>query len=238
MLHFSNNVIIVLFCFHVKPNLCDNFCCAFFNPSILRHWTQNLALLPPELPQRLAQLCVMQVWMLIGQFPARRLRPHHEGVHGPLYMRLVLASGVHSHWHWHDGPVVAVEYLTHRIPDFDRETLVLVVGLGGWAAGGGPGQMRLMWPEQGRVSASSCARGVTRRKWATVIRHPRTEVSLRKALLLSGHLPIHTSLQVYSGVLVANPLYLPWLLPLYFYSDARRVCLTVFWSVPLASSKL
>lgn len=122
-------------------------CLVFFNHSILGHRTQHLALLPPELPQRLAQLCVMQVWMLIGQFPARRLRPHHEGVHGPLYMRLVLASGVHSHWHWHDGPVVAVEYLTHRIPDFDRETLVLVVGLGGRAAGGGvvhPGQMRLL----------------------------------------------------------------------------------------------
>lgn len=155
----------------------------------------------------------MQVWVLVGQFPARSLRPHHEGVHGPLHMRLVLASGVHSHWHWHDGPVVAVEYLTHCISDFDGKTLVLVIGLSGRADGGGvihPGQMRLLWPEQGRVSASGRAGGVTRRQWTTVIRHPRTEVSLWKAVLLSGHLPIHTSLQVCRGVLtVTSPLFLP-----------------------------
>lgn len=155
----------------------------------------------------------MQVWVLVGQFPARRLRPHHEGVHGPLHMRLVLASRVHSHWHWHDGPVVAVEYLTHCISDFDGETLVLVIGLSGRAAGGGvvhPGRMRLLWPEQGRVSSSGRARGVSRRQWTTVIRHPRTEVGLRKALLLSGHLSKHKSLQVCTGGLtVANRLFRP-----------------------------
>ncbi len=69
----------------------------------------------------------MQVWILIRQLPARGLSPNHEGVHGSLDVRLVLAGAVHSHRHGHQGPVVALQHLGHRVPDAHGELFYLLV---------------------------------------------------------------------------------------------------------------
>lgn len=62
--------------------------------------------LPPKFPQGLAQFCVVQVWILIRELSAGRLRPDHERIHGSLDVRFTLQGSVPSHGHWYQGPVV------------------------------------------------------------------------------------------------------------------------------------
>ncbi len=71
----------------------------------------------------------MQVWILIRQLPARGLSPNHEGVHGSLDVRLVLDRAAAPRRHGHQGPVVALQHLGHRVPDARREPLVLALQL-------------------------------------------------------------------------------------------------------------
>lgn len=113
---------------------------------------------PPEFAQGLAELGVVQVGVLVGQLPPRGLRPHHEGVHGPLHVRLALVPVVHAHRHGHQSPVVPVQHLTHRLPDADGEAVVLLLGFGPPSASVVPARIRhaergeLLWrAAQGRV---------------------------------------------------------------------------------------
>lgn len=81
--------------------------------------------LPPEFPQGFAEFCIVEMWVLVRQFPPGGLSPHHERVHGSLDMWLVFAGAVQSDGHGHQGPVVTLQHLRHRISDTYRE-LVLV----------------------------------------------------------------------------------------------------------------
>lgn len=121
---------------------------------------------PPELPQGLAELRVVQVRVLVGQFPPRRLRPHHEGVHWPLHVLFVLVSAAYANGHGHEGPVVALEHLAHSVADSRGEAVVLVVGFDGGATRRRvvqPDQLRLMLlPVERRVPSNSGPGGMTR----------------------------------------------------------------------------
>ncbi len=78
---------------------------------------QNHAHLPPEFPEGFAQLGVVEVRVLVGEFASRRLRPHHEGVHRALDVRLPLLRAVRSRRHRHQRPVVPLEQVTDGILD-------------------------------------------------------------------------------------------------------------------------
>ena len=145
---------------------------------------------PPQLPQGLAELGVVQVGVLIGQLPSGRLRPHHEGVHGPLHVRLALVAVVDADRHGHQRPVVAVQHLAHRLSDADGEAVILLVRLHGRPAlGGGIAQSAqeglLAWRR--RVASARGARRVARRQGVAVIRDPRTQVHVGQTLVLSRH---------------------------------------------------
>ena len=64
----------------------------------------NLLCSPPELPQALAELGIVQLWMLVGQLPPGSLRPHHKGVHRPLDVGPGAVGGALGDGH--RGPVV------------------------------------------------------------------------------------------------------------------------------------
>jgi len=83
---------------------------------------------PPQFAQRLAELCVVQVGILVRQLPPRRLRPNHERVHWPFHMRFVLRPSLPLTRHGHQRPVVTFQHLRHRVTDAGGEPLVL------WAA--------------------------------------------------------------------------------------------------------
>ncbi len=59
---------------------------------VIQEWLKWVAVVlsPPEFSEGLAELGVVQVWILIRQLPARGLSPNHEGVHGSLDVRLAL----------------------------------------------------------------------------------------------------------------------------------------------------
>lgn len=129
-------------------------------------WTINTeheaAFSPPELPQRFAELRVVQMRVLVGQFPSCGLRPHHERVHGPLHVRLGLVSRVHAHWHGHEGPVVTVEHLAHRLADPCRETFVLIVGFNRSTGRPIVQTRQMLLPVERRVPPARRTGGVTR----------------------------------------------------------------------------
>lgn len=83
----------------------------------------------PQLPQRLAELRVVQVGVLVRQLPARRLRPHHERVHRPLHARLALQRALPVRGHRQQRPVVALQHLRHRVADARGEALGLRAAL-------------------------------------------------------------------------------------------------------------
>jgi len=94
---------------------------------------------PPELAQGLAELGVVQMRVLVGQLPAGGLRPHHEGVHGPLDVRLGLERSVAADGHGHQAPVVALQHLRDGVADAGGEALVHLgrVHLGAQRSGAG-----------------------------------------------------------------------------------------------------
>jgi len=97
---------------------------------------ESLLYIPPEFPERLAELGVVQLRVLIGEFPTSSLRPDHERVHRPLDVRLslvpvgpgtthdALAAGPargRADRHRDQRPVVAAEHLADRLLDLLRE---------------------------------------------------------------------------------------------------------------------
>ncbi len=137
---------------------------------------------PPKFSECFAELGVMQVRILIRQFPARGLRPHHERVHRPLDVRLVLAARVHAHGHRHERPVVAVEHLTDRLADADGEAVVVFVGLHRHLGGAGriitdTRYLRRLTGKRGVRPAGSTGR-VTGGHRVTVVRDPGTHLHL------------------------------------------------------------
>ncbi|XP_017719296.1 PREDICTED: uncharacterized protein LOC108523282 [Rhinopithecus bieti] len=78
----------------------------------------------PQLAQHLVELGVVQVRVLVSQFEARCLCPHHERVHGPLQVRLGFERAT-----THQAPVVALESLRHGVADAVREALVCLLRL-------------------------------------------------------------------------------------------------------------
>lgn len=145
----------------------------------------------------------MQVGVLVCQFPPRRLRPHHERIHGPLHVRLALVAGVHAHGHGHEGPVVAVQHLAHRLADTDGETVVLFVRFDGEPACSNvclvvhPRQLGLLIGR--RVSPTGLTGGVTWRQGVAVVRDPWTHLYFRQTLLLSRHLLLSQKIQLSGG---------------------------------------
>ncbi len=98
---------------------------------VIQEWLKWVAVVlsPPEFSEGLAELGVVQVWILIRQLPARGLSPNHEGVHGSLDVRLALDRAAAPRRHGHQGPVVTLQHLRHRVPDARREPLVLALQL-------------------------------------------------------------------------------------------------------------
>lgn len=94
-------------------------------PCISLYMLLNVSL-PPQFPQRLAQLGVVQVWILIRQLPAGRLRPDHEGIHGSLDVRFILQWSVSSYGHGHQGPVVSLKDLRDGVPYASWKPVVIL----------------------------------------------------------------------------------------------------------------
>lgn len=93
-------------------------------------WKCNAGL-PPKFSKSFAELCVVQMRVLVGQFPPRCLSPDHECIHGPFDVRFAFTRAVDAYWHRHQSPVVALEHLGHRVSNAHGEllffTLFLVV---------------------------------------------------------------------------------------------------------------
>jgi len=53
--------------------------------------------LPPQFSQRLRQLGVVQLWILVGQSSSCRLRPYHKSVHGTLHVSASSSTGARSY---------------------------------------------------------------------------------------------------------------------------------------------
>lgn len=51
------------------------------------------ARLPPEFPERLGELGVVQVRVLVGELPPGGLGPNHERVHRSLHVQLPFVGG-------------------------------------------------------------------------------------------------------------------------------------------------
>lgn len=105
--------------------------------------------LPPQLPQSLAQLGVVQVWILIRELSAGSLRPNHERIHGSLDVRFILQGSVPPHGHGHQGPVVSLEDLRDGVPYASREPVV-VLGVQLLAQTGEQGPMAVRARRRGR----------------------------------------------------------------------------------------
>ncbi|KAJ8897810.1 hypothetical protein PR048_003163 [Dryococelus australis] len=73
------------------PSCHSSLCLAGFHTRFVTPFVISLmANSPPEFAEGLAELGVVQLRVLIGQFSPRRLRPYHEGVHWPLHVQLPL----------------------------------------------------------------------------------------------------------------------------------------------------
>lgn len=79
---------------------------------------------PPQPPQSLAELGVVQMRILVCQLLARSLCPHHEGVHRPLHMRFVLQSSLPRGGQGDQRPVITLQDVRHRVVDADWEALL------------------------------------------------------------------------------------------------------------------
>ena len=96
--------------------------------SALQKWGEKCkANLPPKFAQSLAEFCVVQVRVLIGQLPPCSLSPDHERVHGSLDVWFIFAGAVDAHRHGHQRPVVALQHLGHGVSDAHGELLFLAL---------------------------------------------------------------------------------------------------------------
>lgn len=137
---------------------------------------------PPEFAQSFAEFRVMEVGVLVRELSACRLCPDHEGVHGSLHVRLVFTGAVHADRHGHEGPVVPLEHLGHRVADAHRELAVVFVLLAAVRS-----QQAVL--RRARVlgvgAGSGGARGPT-----GVLRHARARRPGEAFLLVVSHLQV------------------------------------------------
>lgn len=88
--------------------------------------------LPPKFSQCFAEFRVVEMRVLIGQLPPCSLSPHHKRVHGSFDMRLAFTGAVHAHRHGHQGPVVTLQNLGHRVSDAHGKLFFLALLLVVW----------------------------------------------------------------------------------------------------------
>src|SRR6218665_2061031 len=81
-------------------------------------WRYKVTIIPPKLSECFAELCIVHLRVLTGEITPGRLRPYHEGVHGPLNATLRRLSFTSLRRKRDAAPVVALQHLTHRILRF------------------------------------------------------------------------------------------------------------------------